>query len=81
MFFCLFPGLHGRCEFPKFLRMPMVDGTARKWTSETKYIDNTNLWATQLEITVTDYRINAKLKYKVSKRGGCITAFSSISGR
>ena len=59
-------GLRGQCMFPEFLRRPLPDGSDRTWTTETKFMDNTNIWDTQLEITVTEYNIIAKHKYKVS---------------
>ncbi len=52
------------CEFPEFLRAPLPDGSPRIWVTETKYIDNTELWETQLEISVDRSEIVAKLKYK-----------------
>ena len=58
-------GLGGQCIFPEFLRTPMSDGSDRVWLTETKYVDNTNLWDTQLEITVFEYEVVARLKYKV----------------
>ena len=46
------------------MRDPLPDVAHRVWVTETKFIDNTELWETQLEISVNAREITAKLKYK-----------------
>ena len=60
----IFAEVKGECYFPDFLRNPLPDGSQRTWVTETKFIDNTELWETQLEVVVTQREVIAKLKYK-----------------
>ncbi len=60
----LIPEVGAECTFPQYLQNPLPDGSKRIWVTETKFIDNTDLWETQLEIVVEPTEIIAKLKYK-----------------
>ena len=53
-----------KCEFPNFLRRPLPDGSPRHWITEMKYAGNTDQWTSQLEITVLESEIVAKIKFE-----------------
>ena len=56
----------GYCSFPDFLWQPFPDGTHRKWMSKTQYIQNTDMWGRQKEITILETEMTIKHKVHAS---------------
>lgn len=56
----------GYCSFPGFLWAPMPDGSRRRWITETTYIQNSDIWEVQKEITARETDMIVRHRYQAS---------------
>ena len=56
----------GYCNFPDYLWTPLPDGANRKWISKTEYVENSDTWDRQKEISARPTELVVKHKVHAS---------------
>ena len=57
------PVCNSECNFPEFVRRPFKDGNDRHWLTQTKFVESTDVWQSQQEMTVVGSEIVANVKF------------------